>query len=649
MRNQSEVMKTPVQIVHLEDDLSDAELLRATLEDAGLACQIVRVEAEDTFRKALDGDFDLIISDCTLPSFDGRKALAIAREIRPNVPFIFVSGTIGEEAAIENLVGGATDYVLKHKLARLAPAVKRALREKEEKSARREAERQLQITLEQLRNLFDNLDEVFFSFDPAANKLLQISPACERVYGLPQQTFFENPQFWKEVATSDDIAVVNSAQSRLQAGQSVSCEHRIRRPDGSLRWVYMKMKPVRDAAGQTIRVDGIISDISETKELEAQFLRAQRMENLGRLAGGIAHDLNNVLAPIMMGVELLRERHEDADSLSTLATLKSCTKRGANLVKQILMFARGAEGRRVTVQPERLIVEMEKILRRTFSKSIQIATDVAADLWNVSADPTQLEQVLMNLCVNARDAMPDGGSLTITAGNRTYDSQSGIPAEAKEEPYVVIEVRDTGEGIPPENLNKIFDPFFTTKQPGAGTGLGLSTVNAIVKSHGGFVTVESTVKAGTTFRVHLPALRGGAPKEEDVRAIGFPSGKGELILVVDDEAAVRDMYRTILENYGYRVLVAGDGVEAVKAYTEHGDNINLVLTDADMPRMNGAQLIRTLRQMNPEVRVISAIGLVEDDRFEEDATGAVRAVLQKPFSPGQLLQTLQKVLQNSEN
>jgi CheY-like chemotaxis protein len=371
------------------------------------------------------------------------------------------------------------------------------------------------------------------------------------------------------------------------------------------------------------------------------------LENLGSLAGGIAHDLNNVLAPIVMGVQLLRDRHEDPKSLSTLATLDSCAKRGANLVKQILMFARGVEERRVTLHLGRLIDDLDKMLQRTFPKSIQIATDVAPDLWTVSGDKTQLEQVLMNLCVNARDAMPDGGTLSITARNETHDPKSGISSEAKTAPCVVIEVSDTGEGIPPENLDKIFDPFFTTKEAGTGTGLGLSTVSAIVKSHGGFVTVDSTVKRGTTFRVHLLALAAGLQKEEDTTSGGFPAGKGEFILVVDDEAAVRDLARTILENYGYRVLVAADGVEGVAVYSQHRENIDLVLTDLDMPRMDGAHLIRILERINPEIRVITASGLMEGDTFEEERTGAVRAVLQKPFSPAQLLQTLRDVLHAS--
>jgi len=365
------------------------------------------------------------------------------------------------------------------------------------------------------------------------------------------------------------------------------------------------------------------------------------MENLGSLAGGIAHDLNNVLAPIVMGVEVLRDKYHNRDCLSTLAVLELCARRGANLVKQILMFARGVEGQQITVHVGRLIVDLDKMLERTFPKSIRIITDVAPHLWTVSANKTQVEQVLMNLCLNARDAMPNGGTLTITVTNHKIDRDT----DAKQETYVRIEVRDTGEGIPPENIPKIFDPFFTTKQPGAGTGLGLSTVSAIVKNHGGHIGVESTVNSGTVFRVYLPAVVSGFQEKEDVKPVDFPAGHGELILVVDDEAAIRDLAHTILENYGYRVLVAADGTEAINVYMRHGAEIRLVVTDVDMPMMDGAQMIQRLAELNPDVRVVSASGSIETETGKDGKlSGPVRALLQKPFSPARLLQTVKSVI-----
>jgi signal transduction histidine kinase/CheY-like chemotaxis protein len=462
---------------------------------------------------------------------------------------------------------------------------------------------------------------------------------------LTQQAFFENPEIWKRCVDPDDLPAVEAALSGLQAGSTVSCEYRIRRPDGTLRWIQAKLKPVRGPGGETVRVDGIMSDITERKELEAQSLRAQRMENLGRLAGGIAHDLNNVLSPIVMGIELLRKKHRDAQTVRTMAAMELCATRGTNLVKQILMFARGVDGERMTLDPSRSIRDLERMLLETFPRSIRIVTDIEPELWTVLADQTQLEQVIMNLCVNARDAMPDGGTLTIRARNETRYVKDPLSPAVKAAKYVVILVSDTGGGIPGESLELIFEPFFTTKEQGAGTGLGLSTVNSIVKRHGGFVRVESSASKGTTFRVYLPARASDVPQRDSRLAAGdLMSGNGELILLVDDEVAMRDLCRTIMENYGYRVLTAGDGAEAVALYSDHREDIRIVITDLDMPNMSGGELILALEGINPSLRVISASGLIEEGAFGQAVGGSIRAVLRKPFPPAQLLRTLRDVL-----
>src|SRR6266850_1675192 len=572
-------MTNPVQILLLEDNPLDAELIQAALDTLLHTPRVVRVETGRDFREALNQDIDLIISDYSLPSFDGKKALAMAKELRPDIPFILVSGTVGEEA-IDSLLAGATDYVLKHKFSRFVPAVQRALQEAGERKARREAEEALKKSEEKYRQLFEEARDTLFIVSSDGN-LIDINPAGLKMFGY---------------SSKEEIL-------RTNIGRDIYKSPR--------RW-----KEVRSL-------------------LEAQFLRSQRMESLGSLAGGIAHDLNNVLSPIVMGVEILKEKHTDPDTMRYLVMLDTCAKRGANLLRQILMFARGVEGRRTPLSLSPVFEAAEKMIRHTFSKSIEIITNIAPDLWRVSADKTQIEQVLMNLCVNARDAMPDGGRITISVRNE-MDEKSG--------PYVVVEVSDTGRGIPPENLPKIFDPFFTTKQ--TGTGLGLSTVSAIVRNHGGFIDVNSVLEQGTTFTIHLPALRRGS--EEAPAAPGpsdFPLGNGELILVVDDEAAVRDLVRTILSNYGYRVAVAADGIEGVAVYSKLRDEIKLVLTDMDMPRMNGAELIRKLERINPDVRVVSVSGLISSDSFGQTVAGPVHAVLQKPFSAPDLLRTLHDILQ----
>jgi nitrogen-specific signal transduction histidine kinase/CheY-like chemotaxis protein len=387
-------------------------------------------------------------------------------------------------------------------------------------------------------------------------------------------------------------------------------------------------------------------DITEHKKLEQQLFRAQRLESLGTLASGIAHDLNNVLAPIAMSLELFRAKFPDRNATRLLDSLDSCVQRGADLIRQILTFARGVQGDRVPVQTRHLLSDTEKVLTQTFPKSMAISCRIQSDLWAVNADVTQLHQVLMNLCVNARDAMPDGGSLTISAQNALLDQNfaqlnPGLSPGA----YVCIEITDTGHGIPVEIRDKIFEPFFTTKEMGSGTGLGLSTVAAILKNHGGIIKVSSEVGVGTSFRILFPALPGQSSEAQIEGSDSVPSGRNEVILVVDDEAAVRDITKLTLENHGYRVLVASDGAEGVAVYSQHQDEIKLVISDQDMPVMNGAAMIRSLEKINPNVRVISASGLAANSKMQPDPQpSGLRVLLTKPFTAEELLRAVHGML-----
>ncbi|MBI4024758.1 MAG: response regulator, partial [Verrucomicrobia bacterium] len=397
-----------------------------------------------------------------------------------------------------------------------------------------------------------------------------------------------------------------------------------------------------------VTFNAFLRDLTEKKKLEAQFLRAQRLESIGTLAGGIAHDLNNVLAPIMMVVQTLKRKLPDEQSQQMLGMLSSSVQRGADIVRQVLSFARGVEEKRVEVQIKHVILEIEKFLQETFPKSIEIGRRVPANLWAVTADVTQLHQVFMNLCVNARDAMPNGGRLTLGAENLLLDETSarGHP-DAKPGEYVVITVTDTGTGIPPDIINKMFEPFFTTKDFGKGTGIGLSTVAGIVKNHGGFVSVESETGKGSRFKVHLP--KSGAPIKTapPVEDSEFPAGHGELILLADDEAAIREITRGTLESYGYRVITVNDGAEAVARYVEHQKEIQLVLTDMMMPFMDGAATIRALRKMNRSLKIIACGGLMDEscDLSEREIAGVnVHAFLRKPFTAEKLLRSVNHVI-----
>jgi PAS domain S-box-containing protein len=418
------------------------------------------------------------------------------------------------------------------------------------------------------------------------------------------------------------------------------------RKDGQALTIEGRWTLVKDDAGRARSILAINTDITERKKLEAQFLRAQRMESIGTLAGGIAHDLNNLLAPITMGVDLLKRFEPREESQRVIGNIERSAKRGADLVKQVLSFARGVEGSRVAVNLKHVSHEVEVIAHNTFPKSISFQTHAPRDLWLVTGDPTQLNQVLLNLCVNARDAMPEGGRLTITLHNAEVDAQyavmnRGVAAGR----YVVLEVADTGYGMPAEVQERIFEPFFTTKEVGKGTGLGLSTVLGIVRSHGGFVNVYSEPGRGSTFKVYLPAQTEGATggRAEEERP-SLPRGNGESVLVVDDETSILEVTKDTLEAFGYRVYTAEDGAQAIGVYATHRERISVVLTDMMMPVMDGAALISALRRISSHVKIIAASGLKDNGNVARATGSGVRHFLAKPYSADALLTMLHRVL-----
>jgi PAS domain S-box-containing protein len=406
------------------------------------------------------------------------------------------------------------------------------------------------------------------------------------------------------------------------------------------RWTLM-----RDEQGQPKSILIVNTDITQKKQLERQFLHAQRLESLGTLASGLVHDLNNILAAVLTIAQLLQLKLPNADEPSKrlLKMQETNVKRGAALIKQILSFARITEGKRTAVQVTHLLLEIRQIANQTFPKSIDVYTDIDPDLWAVCADATQLHQVLMNLCVNARDAMPDGGTLKISAENFLIDENyTRMNLEAQVGPYIVITVSDTGTGIPPELLDRIFEPFFTTKELGKGTGIGLSTVNGIIKNHGGFINVYSQVGRGTQFKVYLPAVQG--TETQQAEDLELPLGHGELILVVDDEVAIREITKTLLETYNYNVITASDGLDAIALYAQHKDEISVVLMDMMMPSMDGLRSIHVLKKFNPLVKIIAVSGLTSSDKVSVAMDSGVKAFLSKPYTAQQLLKTLHSVL-----
>ena len=369
------------------------------------------------------------------------------------------------------------------------------------------------------------------------------------------------------------------------------------------------------------------------------------MESIGTLAGGIAHDLNNVLSPILTAVELLQMRLNDESSHRLLSILHTNAVRGSEMIKQVLSFARGVEGEHIPLQPTHLIKEIVKILADTMPKSIEITFSIEPELWGVSGDATQLHQVLMNLCVNARDAMPQGGKLRIEAENVEIDEHyARMYVDAKPGRYVSIAVVDTGHGISEQNLTKIFDPFFTTKEHGRGTGLGLSTVSGIVRSHGGFVNVYSEIGRGARFRVYLPAIESAYAAPASPPRRDLPVGADELVLVIDDENSIREVAKETLSAFGYRVIVASDGAEGMAVFAAHKNEVKVVITDMMMPYMDGPATIRALRRLDPRVKIIATSGLKAEDKLADAAQLGVKTFLPKPYTAEKLLKTVAEVL-----
>ncbi|MEL6461572.1 MAG: PAS domain S-box protein [Cyanobacteria bacterium J06621_15] len=470
--------------------------------------------------------------------------------------------------------------------------------------------------------------------------ILYCNQSAEMMYGWAAKELVgrtANDVLYKEITQELTDAVREVKHSGSWQGELKKVTKQGRDITVASRWTL-----VRDEAGNPKSILTVDTDITEKKLLESQFLRIQRLESLGTLASGIAHDLNNMLTPILAISQLLPLKLSNVDKTSSemLKMLEANAKRGADLVKQVLSFARGNEGKRTALQVKHILKDIEQFAKGTFPKSITIERDFPHNLWTVSGDATQLHQVFMNLVVNARDAMSEGGILSIEAENKFIDeSYTKMNIEANIGSYVLVTITDTGIGISPQILDRIFDPFFTTKEVGKGTGLGLSTVLGIVKNHDGFVEVSSEIGKSTQFKVYLPSIEG------DVLAVSereqLPTGNNELILVVDDEIAICEIIKTTLETYNFRVITAHDGIEAIATYVQHKNEINTVLIDIMMPAMDGVTAIRTLKQMNPQVIIIAMSGLVSNEALTQSKNTDIQGFLAKPFNAGELLSILQ--------
>ena len=591
-----------MRILSLEDDRAFLELIRAALEAEGIEHDLVHVTSRQEFEQALrdKGPFDLILADYSVPQFDGLSALRIVRQKRLEMPFILVSGSLGEELAIDSLKEGATDYVLKQRLSRLIPAIRRAMREAEERKERLRAELRMQ---EQSR-LLDLASDAILQQD-LEDTILYWNHGAERLYGWNSAEAVG--QKTSQLIYRSAGALNEARQQFTQAGEWTGDLKQLTRSGKEVitsnRWTL-----VHDDTGKASSILVIATDVTERRSLEAQLRQSQKMEAVGQLAGGVAHDFNNLLTVIQGHSSLLLA----TGSLSKGATesvqmVMESAERAAGLTRQLLMVSRKQAPQMGRVDINKAVAGMVRMLQRTLGEHIQLEVLPGQNLPTIHADPGMIDQVLLNLAVNARDAMPNGGRLTI----RTTITPPGPPGS--ENPVsgssVSLTCTDTGMGIPPEVLPRIFEPFFTTKEVGKGTGLGLATVHGIVQQHRGSIEVSSEVGKGTTFIIVLPAAAeaatAAASKVEGART----QGGTETILVVEDEPVVRQLMRNILGRFGYRVLEAANGMAALKIWRQHQIRIALLLTDVVMPDgMTGWDLAEQLSKDQPKLKIVYTTG-----------------------------------------
>ena len=626
----------------LEDSEADAALITRELQRLTPPPDVRHVQTEASFAAALR-EFvpDIILCDHNIPSFGGWAALAIARQLAADVPFILVTGSLDEETAVAYLKGGATDYILKDRLIRLGPAVLEALDSARQRQALRRQERLL-------RQIIDADPNLIFVKDWEGRFVL-VNEATAAVYGttvdgLVGKTDADFNSNQVEVAhfLRDDRDVMSSGRSKLISEEPVTNP-----ATQQTRWFQTIKVPLALPDDDSPKLLGVATEITERKRLEEQLLQSQKMEAVGQLAGGVAHDFNNILTAIVGYADLLAAEFTGTNSrhLEDLEEIRKAARRAAALTRQLLAFSRKQVLEPRIIDMNGVVMNLEKMLRSLISENISLQTHLATDLAAARADPNQLEQVIMNLAINARDAMPEGGSLTVETGNATLDEDyaaqhvSVLPGE-----YVMLAVTDTGCGMDEHTKARIFEPFFTTKAPGRGTGLGLSTVYGIVKQSGGNIWLYSEPNKGTTFKVYLPAVH-AAP--EDIGKLAPPElvqrGGGTVLLVEDDDQLRRLAHRA-LAGQGYTVLEAERGATALDIARRHKGVIDLLLTDVIMPDTNGRKLADALRASRPGLRVLFMSGYPDGAIGSQGVLDHGVAYLAKPFSTEGIIRKVREVL-----
>jgi two-component system cell cycle sensor histidine kinase/response regulator CckA len=635
-------MSTPLAVLVLEDRESDAALLLTALKRGGFEVEHELHAAADGMRAALGRrNWDIIISDYAMPGFNALKALAVLKEFGQDIPFVIISGTIGEENAVEALKMGAHDFLVKGRLARLVHVVERELREARERAARREAEAALRESERRYRRIIETTNEGVWIVD-AESKTTFVNPRMASMLGTDPKAMLGASIF---DFVQDQVTVKALRQHEPHAAKHG--EIKLERKDGQVTWALLDTTPIIDGSGQYEGALVMAMDVSSRKRLEEQLRQAQKMEAVGSLAGGIAHDFNNLLSVILSGTSLILEGLKPGDPIiGELEEVRKAGERAGALTRQLLAFSRQQLLEPRTLDLNQIVVGLDKMLRRLMGEDVELSLLLSHMLGKIQADPGQIEQIIMNLVVNARDAMPEGGKITIETGNcQLTAAYTALHLGVTPGDYVMLAITDTGIGMDAETRNRIFEPFFTTKEKGRGTGLGLSTVFGIVQQSGGHIWVYSEPGKGTTFKVYFPRKDGAVDAPATMPPSPLTLRGVETILLVEDEEQVRAISRTILRRYGYNVLEAQNGGEAFLICERYTAKIHLLVTDVVMPRMSGRQLAERLAPMRPDMRVLYVSGYTENSVVHHGVLDAGIAFLQKPITPDALLRKVREVLE----
>jgi PAS domain S-box-containing protein len=638
-------MPDALRVLLVEDSPGDALLLQLELRRGGFEPILERVETEETLKAALArGPWDLIVLDYGLPTFGAERALEIIREEGLEVPVIVVSGTVPEVDLINAMRSGASDYIQKDNLVRLAPAIRRELAERE---ARRRSGEALRSREEQFRFVIENTSDLILVLD-ATGTVTYESPALARLLGHPAGTFLGRSAAALLVPEEQPRLAAALGEAVRQEGQVTLAETHALHRDGSARVVETVIRRGHDEYGQPSYVLSV-RDITDRHNLEAQLRQVQKIEAVGLLAGGIAHDFNNLITAILGYGSLMQRSMDERHPLRrNLDGIMHAATRAASLTQQLLAFSR-----KQLLQPRVLdvaeVIEISRsFIQRLIGEDIQLVTSTPIHLGRVKADPTQIEQVLLNLAINARDAMPRGGRLALEAANADLDeAYARDHISVRPGRYVMFSVSDTGHGMDRDTQARVFEPFFTTKKLGKGTGLGLSTVYGIVKQSGGYIWIYSELGQGTTFKVYLPRVD-EAPEARDAQEPEPVSARGdETILLVEDEQGVRELVADLLSAVGYTVLEAELPEKALELSRSHAGSIHLLISDVVMPQMTGPELSVKLRQSRPDLKLLFLSGYSAGFVADRAALPEGSHFLQKPFTAQALERTTRQVLDAS--